>query len=119
MRPFLTLLVVLFVASGLSAQNRYSRNADESFNDQQYFLAVKKYQKAYSKVKKNKDERERISFQMAECYRLMNNTKRAEVAYKRLLTSKLIVKQPKIYLLYADMLKANGNYEEAIKQYNI
>ena len=119
MRSFLTLLVVLFVASGLSAQNRYSRNADESFNDQQYFLALKKYQKAYSKVKKNKDERERISFQMAECYRLMNNTKRAETAYKRLLTSKLIGKQPKIYLYYGDMLKANGNYEEAIKQYNL
>ena len=112
-RPILVFLAVIFVSSGALAQNRYSRSADESFNDQQYFLAVKKYQKAYSKVKKNKEERERISFQMAECYRLMNNTKRAETGYKRLLTSKLITKQPKIYLYYADALKANGNYEEA------
>ena len=118
-RTFLAFLVVISLSAGATAQNRYSRSADESFNDQQYSLALKKYKKAYSKVKKNKDERERISFQMAECYRLMNNTKQAETAYKRLLTSKLINKQPKIYLLYGDMLKANGNYEEAIKQYNI
>jgi peptidoglycan-associated lipoprotein len=117
MRSILTLLAVIVISAGSIAQNRYSRSADESFNDQQYFLALKKYQKAYSKVKKNKDERERISFQMAECYRLMNNPKRSETAYKRLLTSKLISKQPKIYLFYADALKANGNYEEALKQY--
>ena len=80
------------------------------------YLALKRYQKAYSKVKKNKDERDRISFQIAECYRMMNNTKRAEVAYKRLLTSKYIASSRK-FLYYADMLKANGNYDEAIKQY--
>ena len=117
-RSIMTLLLVIIVSAGSFAQNRYSRSADESFNDQQYFLALKKYQKAYSKVKKNKEERERISFQMAECYRLMNNTKRAETAYKRLLTSKLINKQPKIYLYYGDALKMNGNFEEALKQYS-
>lgn len=119
MRTLLLLLAIMLITSGVQAQNRFSRSADESFNDQQYALALKKYQKAYSKVKKNKDERERISFQIAECYRLMNQTKRAETAYKRLLTSKLIGKQPKIYLYYADALKMNGNYEEAIRQYTV
>lgn len=116
-RPILVLLVLVFLSAGAMAQNRYSRSADESFNDQQYSLALKKYQKAYSRAKKNKEERERISFQMAECYRMMNNTKRSEIAYKRLLSGKLINKQPKIYLYYAEALKANGNYEEALKQY--
>ena len=116
-RPILVLLVLVFLSAGAMAQNRYSRSADESFNDQQYSLALKKYQKAYSRAKKNKEERERISFQMAECYRMMNNTKRSEIAYKRILSGKLINKQPKIYLYYAEALKANGNYEEALKQY--
>ena len=89
-RPILVLLVLVFLSAGAMAQNRYSRSADESFNDQQYSLALKKYQKAYSRAKKNKEERERISFQMAECYRMMNNTKRSEIAYKRILSGKLI-----------------------------
>jgi peptidoglycan-associated lipoprotein len=116
-RTLLLSFFLLFLLASAFSQSKYTRTADESFNDQQYTLALKRYQKAYSKVKKNKDERDRISFQIAESYRLMNNTKRAEVAYKRLLTSKYIAKQPKIYLYYADMLKANGNYDEAIKQY--
>ena len=49
---------------------------------------------------------------------MMNNTKKAEVSYKRLINNAKYVKDdPKILLYYADMLKVNGNYEEAIKQY--
>ncbi|MDP4281130.1 MAG: OmpA family protein [Bacteroidota bacterium] len=112
---FLAFLFV-FSISGF-AQNKMTKSADDAFTDQQFMLALTRYQKAYSKVKRNKAEKERISFRMAECYRMMNNTKRAEVAYKRLLTAKLIKQEPKIYLYYADALKSNGNYDEAIKQY--
>jgi peptidoglycan-associated lipoprotein len=83
-----------------------------------FLLALQKYQKAYSKVKSNKAERDRISLRIAECYRMMNNTKKAEASYKRLVINPNYIKaNPKILLVYADMLKANGNYEEAIKQY--
>jgi len=101
----------------LPAQNKHSKAADDAFADQQYSLALEKYQKAYSKVKNNRDERDRISFQMAECFRLMNNTKRAEVAYKRLTGERYRNKQPKILLYYADALKSNGKYPEAIEEY--
>ena len=115
-----SLLVVFFMASspGLTAQNKYSRAADAAYADQMFLLALQKYQKAYSKVKNNKAERDRISFRIAECYRMMNNTKKAEASYKRLVNNVKYVKDdPKILLYYADMLKVNGNYEEAIKQY--
>lgn len=115
--PVIFILACLLCSFPAFSQNKYSRAADESFADQQYSLALKKYQKAYSKVKKNKEERERISFQMAECYRLVGNSKRAETAYKRLLTSKLLEKQPRILLYYADALRSNGNIEDALIQY--
>ena len=116
----LSLLVLVFMASapGSFAQNKFSKAADAAYADQMFLLALQKYQKAYSKVKSNKAERDRISLRIAECYRSMNNTKKAESSYKRLvLNTKYIKDNPKILLIYADMLKANGNYEEAINQY--
>jgi peptidoglycan-associated lipoprotein len=112
-------LALVFIAGslGATAQSKQSKAADDAFADQMYLVALQKYQKAYSKVKKNKAERDRISFRIAECYRMMNNTKKSEVAYKRLITSKYVKDEPKVLLYYADALKANGNYDEAIKQY--
>ncbi len=113
-------LVLAFLAwmPGVVAQNKFSRAADAAYADQMFLQALQKYQKAYSKVKKNKAERDRISLRIAECYRMMNNTKKAESAYKRLVNNAAYVKDnPKILLMYADMLKTNGNYDEAIKQY--
>ncbi len=118
--PFLLVLILIFVASapGSFAQNKFSKAADAAYADQMFLLALQKYQKAYSKVKNNKTERDRISLRIAECYRMMNNTKKAEASYKRLVNNPKYVKDnPKVLLVYADMLKANGNYEEAIKQY--
>ncbi len=111
------LLLLFFISSLLFAQNRYSKSADDAFTDQQYLTALTRYQKAYSKVKNNKVERDRISFRMAECYRMMNNMKKAEIAYKRLATGKYVKTDPKVLLYYADALKTNGNYKEAINQY--
>jgi peptidoglycan-associated lipoprotein len=111
------LLLLFFISSLIFAQNKYSKSADDAFTDQQYLTALTRYQKAYSKVKNNKVERDRISFRMAECYRMMNNMKKAEIAYKRLATGKYVKTDPKVLLYYADALKTNGNYKEAINQY--
>jgi peptidoglycan-associated lipoprotein len=111
------ILFLFFFTCIVVAQNKYSRNADNAFADQQYMIALERYQKAYSKVKKNKGERDRISFRIAECYRMMNNMKKAEIAYKRLATGNYVKTDPKVLLYYADALKTNGNYDEAILQY--
>ena len=111
-------LIFFFIFSTFTiAQNKYSKAADDAFIDQMYSLALTRYQKAYSKVKKNKAERDRISLRMADCYRMMNNTKKAEIAYKRLAMGKYSKDDPKVILYYADALKANGKYDEAIEQY--
>lgn len=111
-------LIIFFIFSITSiAQNKYSKAADDAFSDQMYNLALTRYQKAYSKVKNNKGEKDRISLRIADCYRLMNNMKKAEIAYKRLATGKYAKEDPKVILFYADALKATGNYDDAIIQY--
>lgn len=115
------LLIGLLIAmpSYLTAQRRNpAKSADEAFSKQQYSLAIDKYKKAYSKVKKNKEEKNRITAQLAECYRLTQNYKRAVASYKRLIKNEYDKKNPEILLHYANMLKINGDYEEAINQFN-
>ena len=114
------LLLVIFITipSFLNAQRNPAKGADEAFSKQQYSLAIDKYKKAYTKVKKNKEEKNRITAQLAECYRFTSNYKRAAASYKRLIRNEWDKRNPEIRLHYADMLKITGNYIEAIEQYN-
>lgn len=113
LRILLSLLILFaFAAPDASAQSRRMAAADEAFNSFQYNVAVNRYKKAYSRTK-SRPEKDRISFKMAECYRMMNNTKRAEANYKRMINSDFARKNPVAYLHYADMLKANEKYDLA------
>src|ERR1039457_2152335 len=111
------LLFIFLLTSAVHAQNKFTKSADDAFADQMYNMALSRYQKAYSKVKNNKGEKDRISFRMAECYRYMDNMKKAMVAYKRLAMGKYAKQEPRVILYYADALKCNGLYDEAIVQY--
>lgn len=103
----------LLFSISLLAQRNSTAAADADFEDYKYSEAVDKYKKAYSKVK-DRDEKNRIRFQMAECYRLMNVTKRAEPTYKSLVRNDYYKKEPIVLLHYANMLKINQKYDLAV-----
>jgi peptidoglycan-associated lipoprotein len=107
---------ILLLSGIVCAQRSATEAADRDFEDQKYSVAVDKYKKAYSKVK-DRDEKNRIRFQMAECYRMMNNPKRAEPTYKSLVRNDYYKKEPIVLLHYANMLKINQNYDEAITSF--
>ena len=115
--PAIILIFFLIISLPSFSQNKYSKAADDAFTDQAYNLALTRYQKALSKIKKNRGEKERISLRMADCYRMMGNNKQAMFGYKRLVTGKYAKTDPKILVYYADALKSIGNYDEAINQY--
>jgi len=100
------------------SQKNPAKSADEAFAKQQYTEAIDRYKKAYTKVKKDKEEKNRITAQLAICYRLTGNYKRAEISYKRLVANNWDKRNPEVLLRYAEMLKINGEFEEAIVQYN-
>jgi len=116
-RILLTVIIIAGIVFTKSyAQKNWTQDADNSFKFYKYYEAVGLYKKAYTKVKKNKAEKARILFQIAECYRLSNDTKQAETWYKKVIGVKY--PDPNATLYYANMLKANEKYDEAIIQYN-
>ena len=120
------LLLILFAillgaAQPLEAQRRNpAKSADTAFERGQYSLAIERYKKAIKKVKKKKfeDERNRITYQMGECYRLTDNAKQAAAQYKRLMKSDFPNSNPIFYLHYGDMLKRIEKYDDALAMYN-
>lgn len=113
------LIAVLFyalLAPALQAQNRYTVSADDAFGNLRYSIAADKYKKAYSKTK-SRSEKTRIAFQMAECYRFMNEPKRAEPNYKRAIKMGYAAENPIVLLHYADALKSTKKFDQAIEQY--
>ena len=92
--------------------------ADELFAKQQYYAAIEKYRKAYLKVKNNREERNRIIYRLGDCYYYTENYRRAEAEYLRLVRYYGYAKNhPEILLKLADVLKIDGKFNEAIKEY--
>jgi len=112
------IIIGLILSSAAYGQKKRTQIADQAFLDEHYYVAVDRYKKAYSKVKNNKAEKSRIAFNIAECYRMIGDFRRAAPAYKRTVRMDYQRKEPKVLLYYADALKATGKYEEAIEQYN-
>ena len=121
MKRYIIILIsvlCLCLEADLYAQRRNpAKNADLAFGRKQYTEAVDRYKKAYKRSKRNKSERDRISYQMGECYRLIGLTKRAEPYYKRLLKTDFPNTHPEFYLNLAETYKMNQKYKEAIECY--
>jgi peptidoglycan-associated lipoprotein len=121
MKLFSTLCALLVFSLVLStaevkAQKNFGQEADKAFETEQYSVAIDLYKQAYNKVKKNKAEKARILFRLAECYRMTNNSKQAVNWYQRVI--KAGYPDATAYLYLADALKAEEKYPDAIIQYD-
>jgi len=87
--------------------------ADEYFDAKEYTTALEIYIKALSK-EKSRDQKQRIAFNMAECYRFTGECKRAASYYQR---ADKMGFGPTAVLGYAEMLQCQGEYEDAIVAY--
>ena len=98
------------IASGmLSAQDEKTKNADKLFDRFEYVDAAD----AYLKLVEKGNEDTYIKKQLAESYYNVFNTKEAVTWYGKLVEKE---QDAEVYYKYAQMLKAEGNYEEASKQ---
>lgn len=117
-KGFVLLIMALFFGSSAMAQNSVAAKADEQFKNNQYILALESYQKAYDKVSNNRAEKNRIYFQIGECYRLMYNYPKAEHTYLRLVQAGYYNVEPKLYFYIAEMCRFNGKFDEADGYYD-
>lgn len=117
-KGFALLIAALLLASvGFAQNNSLAKKADELFALNQFNAALAKYGEAYNKITSNKAEKNRVYFQMGECYRLMNNFPKAERVYKRLINSKYYTTEPKIYFYMAEMYRFENRFDDADEYY--
>jgi peptidoglycan-associated lipoprotein len=88
--------------------------ANDAYEAEQYNLAIELLKDAYSEVRGRQPKAE-ILFKTAECYRNINEYRDAERYYER--AQKVGYNDNRVILLRGDMLKAQGEYEEAIEVY--
>lgn len=105
---YITLSFVIASAS-LSAQNKDTQKADKLFNTYEYVDAADAYLKLVDKGKADGY----VYKQLADTYFNMFNTAEAAKWYAKATET---TQDAETYFRYAQMLKANGKYEEANKQ---
>ena len=112
------LFAAMFMASGAYAQSKsLAAKADDLFDQQRFIEAVRAYEDAYEKIKDNKAEKNRVYFQIAECYRLTYNYPRAERIYKRLADEEYYKNERKLYFNLAEMCRFQEKFDEAEQYY--
>ena len=114
----LKLLFLLFAIS-LSfngfAQKDYTREAETAYKSEQYYAAIDLYKKAYSKEKDRKTKID-IIYKIGQCYKFVQDFPQAEVWYDKAIKAQH--PNPKVQLYYAQVIKAQGRYDEALVEYN-
>lgn len=115
LRLIICFIFALVLCRDIRAQKNFAKDADGTFKSGKYYSAIVMYKKAYSK-ERNNTAKARIIFQTAECYRLIGDTKQAEIWYKKAVRVKY--QDPIAILYYAEAKKANGKYDEAYIEYN-
>lgn len=96
----------------LMAQNKQIEKADETFESGEYYKALEQYLKAYEKKDLKKETKAYVTYQIAECYRHINNFKKAAAKYKSAISRGY--ENPLALLYYGQMLKINQKYKLAI-----
>ena len=118
MKRLLVLIILLISVYSVevTAQKRKTERAYAAFTSGEYFGAIDQFKNAYSKTKKtDKSARNELVFMIAECYRLVNDPKNAEIWYK--LAVKSSYAKPEAQYWLAESMKKNGKYQLAIEEF--
>ena len=115
-KGLLLLFAAMFCIAGASAQKKsIAQKADDLFDQYRFYEAAEQYEKAYEKIKDNKAEKNRVYFQLAECYRLMYEYDKARRIYERLANDGYQQSEPMLYFYLAEMyrfLAESHNYKQ-------
>lgn len=111
MKKFLLIIPVLLI-SNLSFSQK--KKADKYFAKAYYAKAIPLYSKA---SKKSGDDQQESLIKLGDCYRILNEYKKAEDSYKKAIAMNGKV-APEVKYNYGYVLKTNNNYSEALTQFN-
>lgn len=114
MNRLITLLIILSLSTSAFAQKRKTQKAYDAWEAGEYYEAIDLFKDAYSKTR-DRAEKAELSFMVAESYRMSNNPKSSEQWYKKI--SGKDYARPDATFFYAESLRKNGKYEDAIEEY--
>jgi peptidoglycan-associated lipoprotein len=109
---FLILLISAFPR--VYGQKKKVERAYEFFRAGEYYEAIDHFKDSYSKTK-DKELKAEMVFMVSECYRLTNDPRNSELWYKKAIKSPF--SKPEAQFWYADALKKNGKYQQAIDEF--
>lgn len=108
-------VLLLFISLTVTGQsNKRLDRAYEKYNAGEYYEAIDIFKDAYQKIT-DKDEKVRITFFIAECYRRINNPKQAAMWYRKVIGRNY--EDPIAVLYLGNMLMMTGDYEGAKLQF--
>jgi peptidoglycan-associated lipoprotein len=110
----LTFFVLLLIAPEAAGQKKKLQKAVDAFEAGEYYDAIDLYKEAYAALQ-NKELKTDAVFKIAECYRLTNSPELAELWYKKAVGRNY--PDPIAVLRYAETMKKNGKYEDAIVEF--
>jgi peptidoglycan-associated lipoprotein len=113
-RKLSTVSLIVLLSIALHAQSKKVLKAYETYDAGEYYAAIDLLKDAYEQTA-NKDDKLNITYLVAECYRKTDGPRKAALWYSKAIKKNF--NEPAAFLHYADMLKMNGDYEEAKEQY--
>ncbi len=111
-----TVSFLLVLGATVAFAQELQEEADNLFDRRAYFEASSDYVAAYAK-EKNLDSRAHCAFRAGECFRLLHNHDEALEWYDKALGLRYANINPKIYLLYGDILRDQENFFDAMEWY--
>lgn len=108
-------LILVIVCASCSLTSRIQK-ADKKFALGEYYRAADMYRRVYPQVpSKNKKLKGSVAYKMGRTYFLLENNTKAETSFKNAV--KYGSKDTLVYYYYAEALRSNGKYKEALAMY--
>ena len=113
--PLISLVVISVVIGGCKTTKL--SDANEQFDRGEYYEASKSYKKIYNQLTKKEDRllRGEVAYQLATCYRKLNQAARATAAYQNAIRYQY--PDTMAYYWLGRSLQAEGKYAQAITAY--
>ncbi|MCK4749087.1 MAG: hypothetical protein KAT15_18670, partial [Bacteroidales bacterium] len=111
------LLALLFLSQPeyiFAQRKNQTAKARAAYDAGEYMVAIDLFKEAYNKIS-DKQVKNELIFLIAECYRITNQPAKSELRYKQAIAREY--PNPIIYLRYADALRMDEGYEDAMEQY--
>ena len=113
---FIVSLLLLTVVVGCSGIDKTLKRGDAAMAIGEYCEAAALYRKVYTRVPaKEKEERGRVAYKMADAYRKYGNTARALAAYRN--AARYGMGDTLTHYYIGELLRMNGEYKAAEKSY--